>query len=150
MQLTLNIPIVLAVFAYVCVRRLKAFEAVACGQLRWWQKTVGGVALLCVVLIAINPEFWALGLFGDTAFFDLFVLLLSIQLQMTLVWAWGSFAAAIYGVLRWMISPSPRWSYLLAAWTVGAVANGVYIGYVALRRVAARSRIRPFEGNLCA
>jgi hypothetical protein len=150
MQPASNLFIFLAVFMCVCIRRLNGLEAVTSEQLRWWQKLVGVVALMCVVLIAVNPEFWALGLLGDTAFFDLFVLLLSIQLQMALGWAWGIFSASLCWGLRWIITPRPRWSYLLAAWIVGAAVNGVHVTYLALRRLAARSGIGPFEGNLWA
>ena len=149
MQPISNILIVLALFTCVCIRRMNEVGAGTSAQLRWWQKLAGVVSLLCVVLIALNPEFWALGLLGDTAFFDLFVLVLSIQLQMTLAWAWGWFGASLSRGLRWIITPRPLRSCLLAAWAVGAAANRVYVGYLALRRVAARSGIRPFERNLC-
>ncbi|MGH7970821.1 MAG: hypothetical protein ACREIC_19040 [Limisphaerales bacterium] len=150
MQPSLNALMILAIFAYVCIRRSKGLEAVTSEQLSWWQKLAGIIALFCVVLIAANPEFWALGLLGDTTFFDLFVLLLSIQFQMTLLWALGFCGTIFSRLLRWIITPRPRRSYLLTAWTIGVVVNGVYVAYLALRRWATRSGIRPFGVNLYA
>jgi len=150
MQSTSNILIILAILAWICIRRSSGLKSVNSEKLSWWQKLVGIVALLCVIMVAVNPEFWALGLLGDTTFFDVFVLLMSIQLQMTLVWVWGWGGTLLFRGLRWMIRPSQRWSYLMAAWTVGASVQVIFATYTAMRRVAARSGIIPFGGNLCA
>ncbi len=153
MQPAPNILIIVAILAWIlawiCIRRSSGLKSVTFEKLSWWQKLVGIVALLCVVVVAVNPEFWALGLLGDTTFFDMFVLLMSIQLQMTLVWVWGWGRTLLSRGLRWMITPSPRWSHLMAAWTIGASVHVMFATYMALRRMAARSGILPFEGNMC-
>jgi len=141
MQSAPNILIILAILAWICIRRSSGLKSANSDNLRWWQKLVGIVALLCVVMVAENPEFWALGLFGDTAFFDVFVLLMSIQLQMTLVWVWGWGGALFSRALGWTIRPRLRWSHLLAAWAIGAMAPTIFATYMALRRTAARSGI---------
>lgn len=130
-----NTLIILVIFAWICIRHSSALESVNSGKLSWWQKLAGIVALMCVVLIAVNPEFWALGLLGDTTFFDLFVLLMSIQLQMILVWAWGWSGALLSRGLRWTITPSPLRSYLMVAWMFCILANVILAAYRALRRM---------------
>src|SRR4051794_11787411 len=115
-----NILIILAILVWICIRRSSGLKSANSDKLRWWQKLVAIVALLCVVMIAVNPEFWALGLLGDTTFFDVFVLLMSIQLQMTLVWVWRWGGEFFSRALRWIIRPRPRWSHLMAAWAIGA------------------------------
>lgn len=147
MQPTLNILIILAILAYMRIRRANRLNALTFERLRWWQKLVAVVALLCVLLIAINPEFWALGLLGDTTFFDLFVVLLTIQFQMTLVWAWAWCGALLSRGLRWIITLRLWRSYLLVAWAVNVVLNGSFVVCFAVRRAAARSGIGLFEGN---
>jgi hypothetical protein len=64
-------------------------------QLKGWQKIFGIVAVLLAVLMMMNPELLALGLLGDTAFFDLLVLSLSLQLQTVVARAW-SCVRAVY------------------------------------------------------
>src|SRR6516225_669585 len=100
MQPAPNILILLAILAWICIRRPSGIKSVNSQKLTWWQKLVGIVAVLCVVMVAVNPEFWALGLLGDTTFFDVFVLLISIQLQMTLVWVWDWCGTLLSGGLR--------------------------------------------------
>jgi hypothetical protein len=45
------------------------------------QKIFGVVAFVLALLILLNPEFLALGILGDTAFFDLLVLAIGIQMH---------------------------------------------------------------------
>jgi hypothetical protein len=71
-----------------------------------WRKLIGIVAFVLAVLIIMNPEFMALGLFGDTAFFDLLVLLLSLQLQGFITRAWHCVQAVFSGMMRVMM-PRP-------------------------------------------
>ena len=65
-----------------------------------WQKLLGVVAFILALLMVLNPEFLALGLLGDTAFFDLLVLLLSLQLQ--------TFAARAWHAVRVVFSKTSR------------------------------------------
>ena len=53
-------------------------------RLSWWQVLIGLVATVAAFLIIMNPEFLAWGILGDSAFFDLLVLAIGIQLQMIL------------------------------------------------------------------
>ena len=92
----------------------------------WWRRPIVLVAVLVAVLIILTPEFFALGLIGDTAFFDLLVLLISLQLQgfgfQARSWLAGWASKAISGVT------TPRWSYLLvlSAWAgLGSVVSSV-------------------------
>ena len=61
----------------------------------WSQRFGGGqklllvVAFIVAVLIVSSPEFAALGLLGDAAFFDALVLLLGLQFRMIIARAWG-------------------------------------------------------------
>jgi hypothetical protein len=47
----------------------------------WWQISVGLVAAVAALLIVVNPEFYILGILGDSMFFDLLVLAISTQLH---------------------------------------------------------------------
>jgi hypothetical protein len=64
--------------------------------LNWWQRLLGVVAFVAVVLMLINPEFLAFGFAMDAAFFDLLVLLITLQLQLigSQTWSWIGIASA--------------------------------------------------------
>jgi hypothetical protein len=85
------------------------------------------VAVILAVLIVINPEFLALGLLGDAAFFDALVLLFSLQLQMVGARAWHYVGLVFSRTMRWMRIPSPGMLYLLAA---SAIAVGSVVSTV--------------------
>src|SRR6187549_1345957 len=72
-------------------------------HLQGWQKLFGILAFIIVVLVVINPEFLALGLVGDTAFFDAFVLLLSLQFQSIATRAWHFVRTAFKSMMRVMV-----------------------------------------------
>ena len=79
----------LAILAYAFIETSGSSRRTASAQpLRLWQKLAGAIAILMALLIVMNPEFLALGLLGDTAFFDLLVLALSLQLQDLAAQAW--------------------------------------------------------------
>ncbi len=46
-----------------------------------WQVLIGLLAVIIATLIVMTPEFYALGLLGDSTFFDLLVLAISFQLR---------------------------------------------------------------------
>jgi hypothetical protein len=94
-------------------------------HLKGWQKVFGLVAFFAVLLIIINPEFIALGLLGDTAFFDMLVLALALQMHLVVVRAWQRCAAVVTGGARRIGIPSVGLCYLLAlsALFVGSVAS---------------------------
>jgi|SRR3954470_12334911 hypothetical protein len=83
-------------------------------QLKGWQKVLGLISFVAVLLIMINPEFLALGLLGDTAFFDLLVLALSLQMHTILTQAWRQGTTALASVSRSVGIPSPGLRYVLA------------------------------------
>jgi hypothetical protein len=57
-------------------------------RLTSWQMLIGLVAVIVASVIIATPEFYALGILGDSAFFDLLVLAISFQLRGigSLVW----------------------------------------------------------------
>ena len=57
-------------------------------RLTSWQLLIGLVALVVAAVIVITPEFYALGILGDSAFFDVLVLAITYQLRGigSLVW----------------------------------------------------------------
>src|SRR4051812_35468156 len=81
---------------------------------RWWQKLLGVIAIVLTVLIVINPEFLAIGLLGDAAFFDLLVLLIGLRLQMLTTQAGVWALSMVSKIVLWFTKP--RLSYALALW----------------------------------
>jgi hypothetical protein len=78
----------LAILAYGSIGFARRSKAARFPHLKGWRKVFGILAFVLVVLVVINPELFALGLLGDTAFFDVFVLLLSLQFQAIAVRTW--------------------------------------------------------------
>ncbi|CAN5877151.1 hypothetical protein BH11VER1_BH11VER1_20220 [soil metagenome] len=68
---------------------------------QWWQhlkgsqKLLGLAAFVGVLLIMMNPELVALGLLGDAAFFDMLVLVLTLQMHERVVWVWQRCVALV-------------------------------------------------------
>lgn len=77
------------------------------------QKLLRVLAVLLMILIALNPESLALGLLGDTAFFDLLVLLIGIQLQTVAAQAWGWIVAGFSLIVPRFTIPHLRMSYCM-------------------------------------
>src|SRR5215204_257734 len=69
-------------------------------HLAGWRKIFGLAAFIGAVLILINPEFLALGLLGDTAFFEMLVLALSSQMHVFVTRAFHRCADVVSGVMR--------------------------------------------------
>jgi hypothetical protein len=89
------------------------------------RKIFGLAAFIGAVLILINPEFLALGLLGDTAFFEMLVLALSLQMHVFVTRAFYRCVDVLSGVVRWVGIPSPGLLYCVAVVTpivAGAVA----------------------------
>ena len=57
-------------------------------RLTSWQMLIGLVAVIVASVIVATPEFYALGILGDSAFFDLLVLAISFQLRGIGAWVW--------------------------------------------------------------
>jgi hypothetical protein len=68
---------------------------------QWWQhlkgsqKLLGLVAFVGALLIMMNPELVALGLLGDAAFFDMLVLVLTLQMHQLVVRVWQRWVALV-------------------------------------------------------
>jgi hypothetical protein len=84
-------------------------------QLKGWQKVFGVIAVVLTFLILLNPDFLALGLLGDTTFFDMFVLALTLQLHLYATRAYRAVTAVLSRGVRRLGIPSPGFSFLLAA-----------------------------------
>lgn len=96
-------------------------------HLKGWQKVFGLVAFVSVLLIMINPELLALGLLGDTAFFDMLVLALSLQMVTFVTLAWQRSVAVLTRGVRHLGIPSPGLRYLLAvaALFIGSAVSSI-------------------------
>jgi hypothetical protein len=94
-------------------------------HLKGWQKVFGLIAFIGVLLIIVNPELFALGILGDTAFFDMLVLALALQMHLVVARALQRCKAAVTRGARRIGIPSPGLCYLLAlsALFVSSVAS---------------------------
>lgn len=92
-----------------------------------WQKLLGIVAFIMALLIVMNPEFLALGILGDSTFFDVLVLVLSLQLQDNITRAWRRAYPLLCRVMQIVILRN-RYSYgyvLLALAPLGNVVSAI-------------------------
>jgi hypothetical protein len=125
MQLT---PIILAFVILACglAQASGKFKPAHFRPLTGWQKLAGAVALIVALLIVLNPEFLALGLLGDTAFFDLLVLAITLQLQGLGTRAWRSVSATFSGIVHWLFAPRPTFAmFLLIFAPVGNLVTSI-------------------------
>ena len=120
----------LLVLAYSTTRSADKTKLTRFQHLKGWQKLFGVVA----VILTLNPEFLALGILGDTAFFDMLVLALSLQLHAFAARAFHRCVNVLVIGGRWLGTPSPGLRYLLAVWTV-AIAGAVTAFHKALHRM---------------
>ena len=133
----LNITIILLgllVLAYSTTRSPDKTKLTRFQHLKGWQKIFGVVAVVLTLLIVLNPEFLALGILGDTAFYDMLVLALSLQLHAVVVEAYHRCVNVLVRGGRWLITPSPGLRYLLAVCTV-VVAGAVTAFHKVLHRI---------------
>jgi hypothetical protein len=121
-------PIILSlvILAYALTLRFGKFKPARFQTFTGWQKLAGAVALIIALLIVLNPEFLALGLVGDTAFFDLLVFAITLQLQGYGTRAWRSVGAAFFGIARWLLAPRPTFAmFLLIFAPVGTLVTSI-------------------------
>ena len=104
-------------------------------HLNGWQKLIGVLAVVMALLIVLNPEFLALGLVVDTAFFEMLVFALSLHLRQLVVRAFHICISLVSRGLRWLCTPTPG----IRCWLdfATAVIAGVM---VSLQRVFIGSR----------
>jgi hypothetical protein len=103
-------------------------------QLKGWHKFFWIVAVLLTLLIVLNPEFVALGLLGDAAFFDLLVFALSLQLHTYFTGFCRRLVKMLTRGLRCLKIPSPGLSYLLGVSGV-AIASAISAVQKAVHRI---------------
>src|SRR5580765_3488039 len=104
MHLTPAIVLGLAILACVFTRLPDKTKQAWSVRLNAWHALIGVIAVILAFLILLNPEFLALGLLGDTAFFDLLVLLIGLQLRTVGAQAWDCIrtvgAQVCYRIIR--------------------------------------------------
>ena len=74
-----------------------------------WQVVIGLLAVMIATLIVMTPEFYALGLLGDSTFFDFLVLAISFQLRGLAAGVWRhalSGFARIRRLMSWSLHAS--------------------------------------------
>ena len=116
-----NTTIILMGLAMVAGASLRARRE---GKSKWFphlsgsQKIFGLVAFALALLILLNPELLALGFLGDTAFFDVLVLALSLQMHTYVMRVARAGASGLRRAMRWAGIPSPGLCYSIAVATV--------------------------------
>ena len=117
----------LAMLAWAIIRSGDNAKLTRFQHLRGWQKIFGLLAVILTLLMILNPEFIALGLFGDAAFFDLVVLALSLRMHGLAAGAWHRGIDWLSRGARRLGIPSPGLVRLLAVLTlaIGAVASAL-------------------------
>jgi hypothetical protein len=113
--------LIVALGAIVRAHRHQASAAVQ--QLGRWKYVFAVIAALVAMLLILNPEFLAISLLGDTAFFDLFVLALTLQLHLLASGAWKQLGRSLSRRLRSLMSPNTAMGrlVLLSGFVVDAV-----------------------------
>ena len=118
----LLVALVLLVCAFT---RSKRPQPVWMPHLKGWRKIFGVTAFVGALLILLNPEFLALSLLGDTAFFEMLVLAMSLQIHVHVMRVCRQCLDGLLSVARWLGVPSPGLLYCVAMLTpvvTGAVA----------------------------
>jgi hypothetical protein len=100
MKMTPSIIFGVALIAYALTRLPDRYRPIWIRRLNSWQALIGLVAVIAAILIVLNPEFYALGILGDTAFFDLLVLAISCQLQVFGSRIWCHIVAGFSKIMR--------------------------------------------------
>ena len=90
----------LALLAFALTRAPGKYRPAWTRRLDSWQTLIGLVAVVAAILIVMNPEFYALGMLGDSAFFDLLVLAITCQLHMISSRMWSRAVAGVSMIMR--------------------------------------------------
>jgi len=133
MKLTTIILLGIAMAAYRSARSVGT-ERSWFQNLKGWQRVFGMVALVLAVLILLNPEFVALGLLGDAAFFDLLVAALALHMHTYATSAGRCLVRILASGVRCLGIPSPGLLYLLGVSTV-AIGSAVSIFQKVVHRI---------------
>jgi hypothetical protein len=113
MQPTTVILLALMMLAYARTRSLGKTRHAWLQQFGGWQRVFGTVAVIMALIIVLNPEFYALGLLGDAAFFDMLALALALQMHVYIGQAVRICLTAWPKAMRILGIPSPGLLYLL-------------------------------------
>ena len=68
-----------------------------------WQVVIGLLAVMIAMAIVMTPEFYALGLLGDSTFFDFLVLAISFQLRGLAAGVWRRAVSGFARIRKLMI-----------------------------------------------
>jgi hypothetical protein len=90
-------------------------------RLTWWQVLIGLIATFAAFVIIMSPEFYALGLLGDSTFFDLLALAIGLQLQIFLSRSTVYLAAAGAKIIRFL-----RRRYAVVSVLLALTAAGIF------------------------
>lgn len=130
----------LAILAGCAMKRVQRRTKPAWAEhFKGWHKVLGALAVVCAFLILLNPELAALGLLGDSAFFDVLVLALGLQMQTVFAQAWQRCRHVLTQAVLWLRTPSLGTIYLL-----GMASLAFASALAALQRII--HRIGPGQG----
>src|ERR1039458_7690401 len=102
MQISPTIMFGLALFVFALTFLPDKYRPTWIHRLNSWQALIGLVAVIAATLIVMTPEFYALGILGDSAFFDLLVLAISLQLHMIGSRIWRYVVMGFTPIMRFM------------------------------------------------
>jgi hypothetical protein len=102
------------IFAIAFIRAKGKTKSPLFSHLKGWQKLFGVLAIIATLLIVMNPEFIALGILGDTTFFEILILALSLQMHAYAIGVFRSGIEWFSRTRRWLGIPSPGLRFALA------------------------------------
>jgi hypothetical protein len=114
MQKVTIILLGIALLVYTLKRAPNPAKPIRFPHLRGWQKIFGVLAAVATLLIILNPEFLALGLIGDTAFLEMFIFALSLQMHHQVARFFHNSVDLMSRGMRRLGTLSPGLCYLLA------------------------------------
>ncbi len=100
-------------------------------DLKGWHKLLGLLAILMAVIVILNPDLLALGLLGDSTFFDMLALALSVQMLTSFRLVWHKLSTGLGRGLRWLGIPSRGFRFLLTSATVALTSATLAIQKIA-------------------
>lgn len=127
MHITPTLIIGLALFIWALNRVPEKYKPVLSQRLKSWRTVIALLAIIMALFIVLNPELYPLGILGDSAFFDLMVLGLSLQMQESATRVWRRLGILLARFFRYLNIPSPGLRYLLA---VSSVAIGIVVSEI--------------------
>ena len=133
MQSTAPLLILFAILVWGTTQKRHASLPLSAEPANPLQQLCTLLAFVAGLLIILNPEFLALGLLTDASFFDLLIVLLSVQLQFNAARAWDFLSAILSRVMR-LISARLHLTFSVLALTLEQVGHAFCAMYKALRQ----------------